>query len=182
GSASDAGSGVQKVEVSIKRNSDNLYWNVSSFSSASEVFNLASGIGPWSYAFALPADGSYTARSRATDNVSLVETPGIGNTFTVDTVGPIIASIIVPANGSAYTAATVPATFSGSVQDNSGGVGLDANSTTFTLKRLSDNFYWTGATWQSAANNLATLQAATSDGVTAPWTNSAALPTWANQA
>ena len=76
-------SGVQKVEVSIRRNSDGSYWDGSAFSSTTEVFNLASGTTSWSYAFSLAADGSYTVRPRATDNSGNVETPGAGNTFTI---------------------------------------------------------------------------------------------------
>ena len=72
GSASDADSGLQKVEVSIKRNSDNKYWDGSGFNSSTEVFDLASGTTSWSYAFSTPADGSYIARSRATDNATIV--------------------------------------------------------------------------------------------------------------
>jgi hypothetical protein len=41
----------------------------------------------WSYSWTLPADGSYTIQSRATDTASTpnVETPSAGNTVTVDT-------------------------------------------------------------------------------------------------
>ena len=81
--------------MSIRRSSDNLYWDGSNFTSATEVFNLASGTASWSYAFSLPADGSYTARSRATDNSGNVETPGAGNMFTIDTVAPTDAGSIV---------------------------------------------------------------------------------------
>src|SRR5205823_4930981 len=68
------------------------YWTGSAFSGVTEVFNLASGTTSWSYAFSLPADGSYTVRSRATDNSGKVETPGAGNTFTIDTVAPAAPS------------------------------------------------------------------------------------------
>ena len=47
GTAADSGgSGLQKVEVSIRRASSGNYWDgVSSFSSGSQVWNLASGTG-----------------------------------------------------------------------------------------------------------------------------------------
>ena len=83
--------------------------------------------------------------------------------------------------GSAFRAATVPATFSGSAADNSGGAGLNANSTTFTLQRGSDGNYWTGAAWQVAIFNLATTHSATTSNTAATWTNSATLPTWASE-
>src|SRR5205823_6655947 len=71
---------------------------------------------------------------------------------------------------------------SGSVADNTGGVGLAANSTTFTLQRSSDNYYWTGSAWQAAAFSLAATNSATTGGTAATWTSSATLPTWASQA
>src|SRR5439155_1285464 len=70
----------------------------------------------------------------------------------------------------------------GSVADNAGGVGLAANSTTFTLQRSTDNFYWTGSAWQAAAFSLAASNAAASGGTAATWASSAALPAWASQA
>src|SRR5439155_34102 len=94
---------------------------------------------------------------------------------------PITASVTTPANGSAFRPATVPASFSGSAADNSGGVGLSANSTTFTLQRSSDSFYWTGSTWQAGVANLATTHSATTGNTAAAWTSSATLPTWSSQ-
>src|SRR2546429_7387879 len=84
-----------------------------------------------------------------------------------------------PATGSVFRAATVPASFTGSTADNNGGVGLNANSTTFILQRSSDNFYWTGSAWQAAVSNLATAHSATTSNTAAAWTSSATLPTWA---
>src|SRR5204862_335010 len=67
-------SGLSKVEVSIKQDGSSLYWNGSSFSNASETWNVATGAVSWSYSFTPPADGLYTIRSRATDNANNVET------------------------------------------------------------------------------------------------------------
>ena len=67
-----SGSGVAEVEVSIRRGTGN-YWNGTGFSSATEVWNDASlAAGDWSYDFDaadFPADGTYTVRVRATDEV-----------------------------------------------------------------------------------------------------------------
>jgi hypothetical protein len=52
----------------------------------------------WTYSWSLPADGSYTIRSRATDTSSNVETPGTGNTITVDRTAPLV-NTTVPTNG-----------------------------------------------------------------------------------
>jgi len=49
--------------------------------------------------------------------------------------------------------------FSGSVADSAtGGSGLAANSTTFTLQRPNSD-YWNGSAWQAAAFNLAATNA-----------------------
>src|SRR5207253_470478 len=66
--------------------------------------------------------------------------------------------------------------------DNSGGVGLAADSTTFTLRRSTDNNYWNGSGWQAAAFNLAATHAATTGRTAATWASSAALPAWSSQA
>src|SRR5207249_2751812 len=126
------------------------------------------------------SDGSYTVQATATDLVGNVSTGAAS--FTLDKTAPVTASITTPVGGSSFVAAAVPTTFSGSVADNSGGAGLAANSTTFTLKRSSDNFYWTGSGWQSAAFSLAATNAATTGSTAATWTSSATLPAWASQA
>src|SRR5207249_1678176 len=106
---------------------------------------------------------------------------GTAVSFTLDNVAPTTASVTTPAGGSSFRAATVPASFSGGVADNSGGAGLTANSTTFTLKRSSDNNYWTGSAWQTAVFNLAASHSATTGNTAATWTSNATLPSWASQ-
>jgi hypothetical protein len=98
GTATDnSGTGIQKVELSIRQGSGN-YWNGSAFSSASPVFVLASGTSSWSYALpasSFPADGAYTVQSRATDNMNGVETPS-STTFTIDQTPPGAFSLNAP--------------------------------------------------------------------------------------
>src|SRR5439155_8874469 len=106
---------------------------------------------------------------------------GTAVSFTLDSTAPATASVTTPAGGSSFRPATVPASFSGSAADNTGGVGLAANSTTFTLQRGSDGLYWTGSAWQAAAFNLAASNRATTGNTAATWTSSATLPTWASQ-
>src|SRR5207248_1044233 len=161
------------------------YWTGSRWQAA--AFSLAATNGAttgntaaaWASSAALPAwasqaDGSYTVQATATDAVGNTFT-GTAVSFTLDSTAPATASVTTPAAGSAFRAATVPATFSGSVADNSGGVGLNANSTTYTLQRSSDNFYWTGSAWQSAAFSLAATNAAASGGAAAAWASSATM-------
>jgi hypothetical protein len=89
GTASDALSGLQRVELSLRLGTGN-YWNGSSFSSAGEVFVSAAGTASWSYAFAsgsFPADGSYTLRVRAVDNAGNVQSAS-SRTFSFDANPP----------------------------------------------------------------------------------------------
>src|SRR5207302_8957575 len=63
-----------------------------------------------------------------------------------------------------------------------GGVGLNANTAvTFTLRRASDNLYWSGSVWQGTAVNLATTSAATADGISTTWSGNVTLPTWSSE-
>ncbi|HZB23728.1 MAG TPA: Ig-like domain-containing protein, partial [Gaiellaceae bacterium] len=91
GTASDAaGSGLQRVELSIRRDSDGQYWNGSSFSAGSEDWRTATATASWAYAFAVsnfPADGDYTVRVRAVDNAGNAEAAS-ARTFTVDRGAP----------------------------------------------------------------------------------------------
>jgi hypothetical protein len=105
GTASDTGgSGLQEVEVSIRRASGN-YWNgsTSMFDSASQVWNLATGTSTWDYAFPstnFPADDEYTVEVRATDNASNVQSPTTTRTFDLDTTAPVVdASVIAATTG-----------------------------------------------------------------------------------
>ena len=93
GRASDS-VGVTSVGVAILQQSTDRYWNGSSFSSSSQVFNTARGTTTWDYAFARPADGTYTVYVRATD--TLGNTTSTANlttaTFLIDTTPPPLRS------------------------------------------------------------------------------------------
>src|SRR5207237_4184918 len=106
------------------------------------------------------AAGTHSVTATAADAAGNVSAASAALSVTIDTAAPATASVTTPAAGSSFAPAAVPATFSGSAADNSGGVGLAANSTTFTLKRSTDNNYWTGSAWQVAAFNLATTHGA----------------------
>src|SRR5439155_26648887 len=98
----------------------------------------------------LTSGTTYYVSVKATDNAGNVSSVATSNGVSVDSVAPTTASVTTPVGGSSFRAANVPATFSGSAADNSGGAGLNANSTTFTLRRSSDSNYWTGSAWQTA--------------------------------
>ena len=96
------------MEISIRRNTGN-YWSGGSFGSATEVWSTTSlSAGNWSYTFPasnLPADDTYTIRVRATDNVSLVETPN-SRSFTYDTAAPDTSITANPADPTTSTSAS----------------------------------------------------------------------------
>ncbi|HYZ93198.1 MAG TPA: Ig-like domain-containing protein, partial [Actinomycetota bacterium] len=95
GTHSDSGSGVQQVEVSIKRVSTGLYWDGSAFTAGSETFVSATLAGStWSLAFgaANVPDGDYAVHVRATDNSGNVEA-GTSRTFTFDDSPPSQATL-----------------------------------------------------------------------------------------
>jgi hypothetical protein len=87
GTASDAGSGVASVQVSLRQAAaPGLYWNpaTSSFSSATEVLMPATGTTSWSLAAAsawFTNLTSYTIRAVATDSASNAAAP-VTTTFT----------------------------------------------------------------------------------------------------
>jgi len=74
GGASDEGSGLKNVELSIMRDSDSMYWNGYEWVSA-PTWKSVSGLGEWVYAmpFSAFSAGYYTLMSKATDNQNNVE-------------------------------------------------------------------------------------------------------------
>ncbi len=82
-------------------------------------------------------------------------------------------------NNASYTVTTVPAHIGGKANDNSAGLGLNVNSTTFTLQRLSDGAYWNGSSWVAGLYNLATSHPQTNLGTSVDWVSSATLPVFA---
>ena len=94
GTSADPGGGVASVAVSIQRASTLLYWNGTSFSSATEVYLPAVGTTSWSFAMSatsFPADDGYTIHARATDNVGLTSVDAVG--FTLDRTAPVAPTI-----------------------------------------------------------------------------------------
>ncbi|MDQ1700259.1 MAG: large repetitive protein [Frankiaceae bacterium] len=145
GTATDA-TAVQSVKVSIKRGSDNTYWNGTTFTGTTESFNTATlGSGTstrsWALAFARPTDGTYTVHVQTADTVGNAQsgtTYAATSAFTVDTVAPTVT--INQAAGQTDPTKSAPinftVTFSESVTGfGSGGVALSgtAGATTATV-------------------------------------------------
>src|SRR5204863_3670929 len=124
-------SSSRTIGVIIKRNGDNQYWNGTTFSGTTEIFNSVTCPSPctsnaniaWTYALAAPADGSYTVRARGADSGTPGGVISTANTFTIDSTNPTTASVDTPANGASFNAATAPTTLSGTAADNAGGSG-----------------------------------------------------------
>lgn len=94
GTASEPQGNLDRVEVSIQRQSTSLFWNGTGFTSATEVFLPVTGAQTWSYAIAaaaFPTEGSYTLRALATDRVGLTAIDSV--TFAVDRTAPAAPTI-----------------------------------------------------------------------------------------
>ncbi len=194
GSAADnlngSGLAANSTTFTLQRSSDNNFWNGSTWQisalalSTTHSATTSNTAAIWTSNVTMPAwasttDGTYTVTATATDKAGNTFT-GAAITFTLDNTKPVTATVTAPANGATLKASSVPATFSGSAADNAGGVGLAANTATFTLQRP-DNTYWTGSAWQAGVFNLATTHSATSSGTAATWTSNVTMPTWSGQ-
>ena len=73
------GCGVTKVEVSTD---------------GGTTWNTAKGTSQWNYSWTPPKDGSYTIRTRATDNAGNIETPGTGINVTVSPVTSVPTGLL----------------------------------------------------------------------------------------
>jgi hypothetical protein len=153
GTASDSGgSGLAGVGVSVKRGSDNLYWNGSSYGSATEVFNSATGTSSWSYGFPasnLASGVSYIVRSRASDNAGNAQVTPAAAGFLYDTAAPT-AVITFPVNNAVYNSSTWTAgiPIKGTTSDVGGsGVASDQVS----IRNNSTGLYWNGSSFTNAS-------------------------------
>ena len=141
GTASDATSGVQAVELRIQRTSDGQFWNGATFQAAPAFVAATVTGGNWSYAFG-PVEGeSYSVSSRATDFAGNVETTLGSATFLFDTIAPAST----PTTSGFQTAATYT-TIQGTASDaTSGVVGV-----MITIRWVNANLYWNGAAFVAA--------------------------------
>ena len=87
GSASDSLSGLDYVQITLRRTSDGLYYNGASWSSA-PTWLTAAGTSSWSYAFVPSANTTYTINSRAVDKAGNVQTAYGTGSFVYDSTAP----------------------------------------------------------------------------------------------
>jgi hypothetical protein len=162
------GSGLKNVQLSIRRNSDNQYWDGLLWV-PSEVFLPVSGSTSWSKSAGLPVWDSgknYTIRSQATDNASNVEISGEEITFYFDSDNPW-STILSPADGSYHNNLTL---ILGTSSDAQGGL---VDFVEISIRRFSDNLYWNGTDWVGSEIWLLTSG-------TTSWSFNSSVPLWEN--
>ena len=146
GTASDgSGSGVSRVETSIRQSSADLYWTGTSWVHG-EQWLTVTGTTPWSYTASPPvwADGiGYTVRSRAHDAAGNTEAPGAGNAFVFDTTPPVVA--LTAPNGGEIWAGGQSQAITWTATDT---VGLPPTPIALSVS------YDTGGTWSALAIDL----------------------------
>ncbi|MBI5055578.1 MAG: alkaline phosphatase [Nitrospirae bacterium] len=141
GTAND-NNAVQKIEVSTNEGGT---WNLATCS------GCGTASATWTYAWTLPADGTYTIRSRATDTSNNVETPSAGNTVIVDRTSPSVSSTI-PANGSTGVAVNASIAISWNTNIDCATVStatVTSNSPNWTRLSCNGNLAMFGATGQA---------------------------------
>ena len=140
-----SGSGIEKVEITIERTIDNMYWSGSSWIGF-EKWLMTSGTIEWSYDTSIipwESGTQYRIRSRATDNVFNIEIPSNGNIFTIDLDKPS-STIDSPKNNAWLNNLD---TISGTAIDINGS-GIDIVE--IIIMRGGDDNYWNGIDWNKA--------------------------------
>ncbi|UCE06929.1 MAG: hypothetical protein JSW07_02500 [bacterium] len=139
------GTGVKKVEISIKCMNDDNYWSGTDWSS-DEYWLTTVDTTNWSYdlsSIKWTSGTQYLVRSQAVDNATNIEIPGSGIVFTLDFDVPY--STIDNLDNNSYVK-FIDHIF-GSAGDVVNGSGV--KSVEIGLKHIENNSYWTGASWIS---------------------------------
>ncbi|MEI6622729.1 MAG: hypothetical protein WCP28_12565, partial [Actinomycetes bacterium] len=188
GSASDI-AGVALMEVRITRHDADFdrFWNGSTWVDTPtyvEATLVATGTVStlWTYDWTFdpavqPGSPTYDIDARGMDSIGNLEFATTATDVTIDNVSPVTASVTDPVDLAAYRSGTMPATFSGSAADNTGGSGLAADSTYFTLKNPSGK-YWDGTSWETWITGLGTTHSATTSGTVVTWSSAILMPDW----
>lgn len=142
GTASDVGSGVDYVEITLRRTNDGLYYNGSGWQ-GSAVWLLASGAENWSYAFAPTPGVTYEAHSRATDSV--------GNQQTAYGAGSFMLDVGLPTSAVETDGYYGTVTWTGYITGTASDAESDVARVEITIRRGSDNYYYNGAWWQATS-------------------------------
>ncbi len=146
GTASDSGSGVAAVAITLQRASDGQYYNGSSWTGTARWITT-SGTTNWSLPFVPTAETTYLVTSRATDNVGRVQSSYGTGTFMYDASPP--TSVVLTTGYFGLT--TWPGVIQGSASDPASGVA----EVHIAIQRASDGRYYDGASWGAEPNWLA---------------------------
>jgi len=139
GTASDSGSGVSSVEITLRRSSDGRYYNGTSWQT-SPAWLATVGTTSWSYSFA-PEEDVYTVQSRARDAAGNEETTYGQSMFSYDMTLP---QSEVWTTGY-FNAESWTGGIAGSASDSESGVAY----VQITLHNDSANLYYDGSSWSS---------------------------------
>ncbi|MDI6795147.1 MAG: Ig-like domain-containing protein [bacterium] len=127
--------GISQVEVSIRRNSDNKYWNGTGWEiSAEKLWLLVTGTNSWSYPWPSGiSDGNYLIYSRAQDYAGNIA-EGAVSQVTIDNISPV-SKVTVPPDE-----AILPnlAQISGTAWDN-----VEIDKVEVRIQRNKDAYYFT---------------------------------------
>ncbi len=144
GSDGAVGSGILKIDLAIKRLSDNFYWDGSDWVLLINWVE-ATGATKWTYdSSTIPwtSGTRYNVQSQASDNATNKETPTSGNIFTIDMDNPT-SVVNVPVDNIWLNNLVV---ISGNAVDI-GGSGID--NVDISIKCINDNNFWNGTDWKS---------------------------------
>ncbi|WP_455391618.1 Kelch repeat-containing protein [[Eubacterium] cellulosolvens] len=144
GNATDPymGTGVKKVELSIKRLKDDKYWSGSGWQTEVDWL-LASGTNQWSFdahSITWTSGTKYLVQTRAEDSAGNIEQPGTGTRFTYDSDEPM-SMVSFPKDNAFLNSANI---ITGTAQDFG---SSEIASVEITIQRASDNKYWSGTSW-----------------------------------
>lgn len=138
------GSGINKVELTILRLSDDYYWQ-ESYWAPFQNWLRASGSEDWAYDTSLVSWTSgteYYVESRAWDKAENIGFSSNGISFHIDNAMP--KSIIDFPVDDSFLNEVNKITGSSTDIDGSGVQAVEIN-----IERVNDNYYWTGMTWGS---------------------------------
>jgi hypothetical protein len=138
GTASDSGSGVAAVAITLQRASDGRYYNGSSWG-VTAVWITASGTASWSVPFTPAVETTYLVTSRATDNVGRVQSSYGTGAFMYDASPP----------ESAVLTTGYFRTWTGIIQGSAADAFSGVASVRVAIQRASDRLYYNGTTWSS---------------------------------
>ncbi|MBL7014321.1 MAG: T9SS type A sorting domain-containing protein, partial [Candidatus Marinimicrobia bacterium] len=147
GSADDATSGIQNIEIAIIDMTYNHYWQGSEWDRF-ESWHTANGSNNFSFSF--PADSmtngtQYTVYSRATDGAGNMELTHASQTFTLDTTPPT-SEVNIDRDYYNNINWSDANSISGTMADDNSGI----NTIQLHLQRNSDTYSWDGNNWTSS--------------------------------